>query len=182
MTQTKQPPTNPGRFTPFLVITQEAFVEFDPAQHDWRIILLASAVRPGNSIPQLFQVMGQAIVQNRSVFEYLDRVKGTAGESDFGQIIGPGDDLAEPSPAKLGRPSLLDPKWDVLGRIARAIEAKDWSEENKLNKMVIAKLVRRHLNRQRPDFTFDAKSIVTALDRKGLWGQYDEQVTRLKRR
>lgn len=167
---------------PFVVMTKEGFESFDPRWHDWRIIWFASARGPTNSIPSLFQLLGRLIVQGGDVFGHLTTIGGATGESPYGHIMWPGGAFAPPVTRRPGAPGVLDAEWGVLERIGRFIEGQDWSDQEELKKNQLAHRARQEILEEHPDFPFSARGIVNAITRKKKWLQFEEQVSKLKRR
>jgi len=96
---------------PFLVFISVGFDDFDPSQHDWRIIFFEGAKTPRRSLPILFERLQESIDAGNGLFDFLDRA--ASGQSNYGTIIGP--DLFDAAVRKRepGRPGVFDPELGV---------------------------------------------------------------------
>ncbi|MDA0703970.1 MAG: hypothetical protein O3A96_12160 [Proteobacteria bacterium] len=145
---------------PFLVIIGADFDDFDPAQHDWRVIFFAGARSPRKSIPRLFERFLDQVRLPGDLFAFLDRTYV------YGTVVGP--ETTDPAVTRRspGRPSIFDPEHGVEDWIREQLQEGriNPQDTNWRNQLVTSLLAAKPSLR-----TYNTKSVRDALRLKGFF-------------
>ncbi len=159
--------------SPFLVIFQTDFLDFDPSQDDWRIVWFGQAKRARDNIPKLFQAFDKGLQRNEHPFEYLDRVRNpTNGHAPFGQVIGPGDNIDSDGTddATVAPHNCLAEGWGLISEVIRIAQEEGLtSVDGRKGHLVREACQRLHVR----GFLFAPRSVTNALTRKNKWAEIE---------